>query len=63
MLTSQVGRDIRPSPAYAHVHLSETIRAEAFTAWLHHYNYHRRHTSLGGKAPADRVINICGQYI
>ena len=48
--------------AYAHVYLSETVRAEAFTAWLHHYNYHRGHTSLGGKAPADRVINLCGQY-
>ena len=48
--------------AYARVYLSETQRAEAYTAWLHHYNYHRGHTSLGGKAPADRVTNLCGQY-
>ena len=48
--------------AYARLYLSETQRAEAFTEWLHHYNYHRGHTALGGQAPAHRVINLCGQY-
>jgi transposase InsO family protein len=48
--------------AYARTYLSETARAEAFTTWLHHYNYHRGHTALGGQAPGNRVTNLCGQY-
>jgi len=46
--------------AYGRFYLSETERAEAVTAWLHQYNYHRGHTSLGGQAAADRLTNLCG---
>jgi transposase InsO family protein len=47
--------------AYAHLYRSETQRRAALPAWLHHYNHHRHHTSLGGP-PASRVPNLCGQY-
>ena len=48
--------------AYAQAHLSATERAAAFPHFLHTYNHHRGHTSLAGKAPADRVPNLRGQY-
>jgi transposase InsO family protein len=50
--------------AYAHLYLSEADRAAAFPIWLHHYNHHRGHTALQGKAPITRlaVTNLCGQY-
>jgi transposase InsO family protein len=48
--------------AYAHLYRSETQRRAALPAWLHHYNHHRHHTALGGP-PANRVPNLCGQYI
>jgi transposase InsO family protein len=50
--------------AYAQVYLSEADRAAAFPLWLHHYNHHRGHTALRGKAPITRVAvtNVCGQY-
>ncbi len=47
--------------AYAHEYRSETERAAAYPAWLHHYNHHRGHTSLRGKSPIDRVPNLPGQ--
>ena len=47
--------------AYAHAYLSEAERAAAFPDFLHTYNHHRGHTSLAGKAPADRVPNLSGQ--
>jgi hypothetical protein len=50
--------------AYARTYLCEADRAAAFPLWLHHYNHHRGHTALGGKAPITRlaVTNLCGQY-
>jgi hypothetical protein len=50
--------------AYAAVYLTETERAAAYPQWLHHYNHHRGHTALRGKAPVSRlaVTNLCGQY-
>ena len=49
--------------AYAQLYLSEADRVAAFPGWLHHYNHHRGHTSLGGKPPISRiaVTNLCGQ--
>jgi transposase InsO family protein len=49
--------------AYARVYRTETERRDAFAAWLHTYNHHRGHTSLGGHPPASRVPNLSGQYI
>jgi len=48
--------------AYARPYLSEAERVAAFPAWLHTYNHHRGHTSLGGRPPASRVTNLSGQY-
>jgi len=33
-------------------------RSQALETWLHHYNYHRPHSSLGGRPPASRVNNL-----
>ncbi|MEW5813769.1 MAG: IS481 family transposase [Actinomycetota bacterium] len=46
--------------AYARPYTSETQRRAALPAWLHHYNHHRHHTSIGGP-PAHRVPNLTGQ--
>lgn len=48
--------------AYAKPYSSESERVAAFTDWLHHYNYHRGHTSLNGQPPISRVTNLSGQY-
>jgi len=58
----QVERDFpdqsRPSPR-----AGDADRAAAYPAWLHHYNHHRGHTSLKGRSPIDRVLNLPGQNI
>jgi len=46
--------------AYAQPYLTEADRRAALPAWLHHYNYHRHHTSIGGP-PTSRVPNLTGQ--
>jgi hypothetical protein len=43
--------------AYAEIH-----RAQALPEFLHRYNHHRAHTSLGGKPPITRVDNLTGHY-
>jgi transposase InsO family protein len=48
--------------AYARPYLSEAERVAEYDTFIHTYNHHRGHTSLGGKSPADRVPNLCGQY-
>lgn len=48
--------------AYARRYDTDRERLDAFGPWLHDYNHHRRHTALGGKPPAARVTNLCGQY-
>ncbi|MGE4459982.1 MAG: integrase core domain-containing protein, partial [Stenotrophomonas sp.] len=30
-------------------------RADALHGWLHHYNWHRPHASLGYKPPISRI--------
>jgi len=49
--------------AYARAYLSEAERVAEYPRYIHTYNHHRGHTALGGKSPADRVPNLCGQYI
>ena len=49
--------------AYARAYPSETARRKALPHWLHMYNHHRAHTALGGRPPASRVPNLCGQNI
>ncbi|WP_413455854.1 IS481 family transposase [Glutamicibacter sp. FR1] len=48
--------------AYVRAYDSEEARAAAYGAWLHHYNYHRPHTGIGGLTPSDRVHNLTGNY-
>ena len=48
--------------AYARPYLSNQQRAEALTAWLHIYNHHRAHTSLGQLPPVSRLNNVSGHY-
>ena len=48
--------------AYARVYASEAERVATYAEFIHNYNHHRGHTALGGKSPADRVPNLCGQY-
>ena len=47
--------------AYARAYTTETERRAALDPWLHTYNHHRGHTSLGGHPPASRVPNLSGQ--
>jgi hypothetical protein len=48
--------------AYARPYTSERLRRRALPRWLHLYNHHRAHSSLGGQPPASRVTNLAGQY-
>ena len=47
--------------AYARHYDSDQQRAASYDAWLHHYNHHRPHTGIGGRAPIDRVHNVNGK--
>ncbi len=49
--------------AYVRVYRSEQPRTTALDRWLHLYNHHRAHTSLGGYPPMTRVNNLTGQHI
>ncbi|WP_341952993.1 IS481 family transposase [Salinibacterium sp. TMP30] len=48
--------------AYAATYRSDEARAAAYPTWLHHYNFHRPHTGIGGQTPSDRVHNLSGNY-
>ena len=47
--------------AYAKPYRSESARRAALPTWLHIYNHHRPHTSIGRRPPASRVPNLSGQ--
>lgn len=48
--------------AYAGFYPGEAARAAAYPGWVHDYNHHRPHSSLGGRTPAQAVHNLTGQY-
>lgn len=50
--------------AYARSYASSEQRASAFRRWLHHYNWHRHHASLGYKTPISRIAlnNVLGLH-
>ena len=48
--------------AYVRVYRSEDERRRALAGWLHTYNHHRCHTSIGGQPPFSRVNNLPGHY-
>ena len=47
--------------AYARIYTSNNDRTAALAEWLHTYNHHRGHTSIGGP-PISRVNILLGQY-
>jgi transposase InsO family protein len=47
--------------AYAKAYRSESARRAALDRWLHIYNHHRPHSSLGGQPPISRLTNVPGQ--
>jgi transposase InsO family protein len=42
--------------AYGRVYRDSAERRTALAAWLHHYNWHRPHTSVDGRPPITRVL-------
>ena len=44
--------------AYRRPYSSSAKRRRALPRWLHYYNFHRQHSSLGGKPPMSRVNNL-----
>ena len=44
--------------AYRRSYSSSAKRRNALPRWLHYYNFHRLHSSLGYKPPASRVNNL-----
>ena len=42
--------------AYAHVYRHSDERRAELARWLHHYNWHRPHTSVGRRPPITRVL-------
>jgi transposase InsO family protein len=41
--------------SYATAYPTSAARTAALPPWLHHYNWHRPHTSLAGHAPITRL--------
>jgi transposase InsO family protein len=48
--------------AYGRLYGNSTERTAALPAFLTHYNYSRRHGSLGHQPPATRLNNLAGNY-
>jgi transposase InsO family protein len=48
--------------AYVRPYASNQQRTKALTTWLHIYNHHRAHTSLGQLPPISRLNNVSGHY-
>jgi transposase InsO family protein len=48
--------------AYGRIYRDSDERNRALAAWLTHYNYTRRHGSLGHKPPSSRLNNLAGNY-
>jgi len=44
--------------AYRRPYATSGHRRRALPRWLHHYNFHRRHSSLDGRPPISRVNNL-----
>jgi transposase InsO family protein len=42
--------------AYARLYQHSDERRRTLSQWLHHYNWHRPHTSVGGRPPITRVL-------
>ncbi len=48
--------------AYKKHYRSENARRAALAGWLHQYNHHRPHSSIGGRPPITRLDNLAGHH-
>lgn len=48
--------------AYKRLYTSEEARRAALAGWLHEYNHHRPHSSVGGHPPISRLNNLPGHH-
>lgn len=48
--------------AYGAIYGSSAERTAALSGWLHHYNFRRRHGSLGHRPPAARLAELEQRY-
>lgn len=48
--------------AYARPYETNDSRTAELERWLHHYNYHRPHMALSGRAPITAVNNVPGKH-
>jgi transposase InsO family protein len=48
--------------AYKKLYTSENVRRAALPRWLHEYNHHRPHSSVGGLPPITRLDNLAGHH-
>lgn len=55
-------RTLKDEWLYATEYLSEQARQDALTQYIHYYNHHRPHTSIGNKPPITRVNNLPKQH-
>ena len=60
----RLNRTLLTEWAYAQPFPSSQERAAALPGWMHTYNHHRSHTSLGGRPPISRlsVNDVSGHY-
>ena len=49
--------------AYVRLYRHSEERAQALTHWLHHYNWYRPHSALGGEPPITRVISSADNLV
>ena len=49
--------------AYARFYQSTSQRNTALPGWLHFYNHHRPHSSIGSQPPITRLTNVPGHHI
>ena len=55
-------RTLQSEWAYGRLYASSDERSAALPLFLSHYNFKRRHGSLGHQAPATRLNNLAGNY-
>ena len=49
--------------AYVRLYRHSEERAQALAHWLHHYNWHRPHTAVGGRPPITRVVSSADNLV
>jgi len=55
-------RTLKDEWLYSASYRSEQERVDNLTRYLHYYNHHRPHTSIGNKPPITRVTNLPKQH-